>query len=478
MSLAVGALVGADFHKPELWERFGAPVVFVHAHKGQYTGKIGQPVPTVRTTWGQTIAAHYELMRAFVADGTRTHLAIVSESCIPLVTYSEAVARLCVPGMSLLDIVPDTRNRARTIYGRAAQHRIKHEQWACIHVNHAEIMLKYERDVRAWFRDCQADNEHYLGTCLRAFGHGQRIHNQRVTWTRWPAKHGAAHPDTYNIVTADDVTRAGKCVFFRKITPTTEIMAELDLQPETPKRKPGRPAKAKPESKPELRVLYACLTAGHHAMIPALESAIPGLTVFDAGATAYAPASEHTTVVPIENKWVTGNHRQILEYAKVNGYEWTWFLDDDMELSPNALPQMLNAIETLPNVGAIAPVFNSSHYWLHNKDGKTNPFAVPFCELGASMWKVSEIADLPLDFEPGWGYDIHWALTLKKAGLISYCLPSVTGKHLGGTSIDWSQKQKAAGDALVKGLRRLHGRNWNTVIEAGTSFKIAPWMYA
>lgn len=116
--------------------------------------RIDAIVPTQWATWS-IVQAELELMRAALRDGSVTHLVLLSDSCIPLLNYTDTVGRVSSYTLSALEVVMKAPSLTAS-------------QWIMLTRKDADIALAYpkvprhmrvpdERFFPAVFRECNVE---------------------------------------------------------------------------------------------------------------------------------------------------------------------------------------------------------------------------------------------------------------------------------------------------------------------------------
>ena len=232
-----------------LWERFfqghaGEFVVHVHASPGFelnastvashvfYGRTIASPVVV---EWGQmsVVAAERRLFATALLDSDVTRMVLLSESCVPLRSFSYVQDYLLNNDRSFLDSFIDVQSRynprmAPTI--PEVQWR-KGTQWAAVTRAHAELFVSDElvfslmrRYCRTWtdpegrYGSFCAGDEHYKQVIVQRAGLEGEIERRPVTFANWfPTTR--AHPKLYVVqeVTAELVQdlQVHVCSFLR-----------------------------------------------------------------------------------------------------------------------------------------------------------------------------------------------------------------------------------------------------------------------
>lgn len=199
--LAIGLLVATAHPKEDLLAKWGkGQVTFIaHGHKG-YRGGLVPPhlrARRVQTSWEQTRRAHLSLYHTFLERTDCTHLAIMSESCLPVVPVETAIREL-TRGGTLLDSYGawwlNRPNRAgRRVPDKYESHILGHEQWYTITREDAAALLEHEAEIIKDFK-CFADNEQFVGTYLNYLGRPWQ--KGKTTFVYWH-QNSAGHPFTF-----------------------------------------------------------------------------------------------------------------------------------------------------------------------------------------------------------------------------------------------------------------------------------------
>ena len=203
--LIVGFLAKNGLPHLTKWQKRGYKTALVHQyihHAPAIDGLIN--VHRVRTSWLNTMLAHFELYRRFLSDTNGTHLLIASETCIPLHTRAKVEKQL-MRGMSYAynpwarDFVArhphDRRQRGVSNKHYKAYFRY-HEQWYIISREHVQLMMANDTEIKYAFLNCPADNEHFMATALTKLGRGHELQWAKVTFANW--ERDKSHPKSYH----------------------------------------------------------------------------------------------------------------------------------------------------------------------------------------------------------------------------------------------------------------------------------------
>lgn len=239
MKIAFGFLLADRLNHEALWRTFFegtcAPAIF-HCHAGHYRGGTVSDrqmiTPTQRTSWRQTIQGHYALYEAFLNLTDCTHLCILSESCIPIQPYADMAGLLSMmEGTSLMSRLQtpawfiNRGNRTKRVIGSEMQAaNASHEQWCILARPHVECLVRNKAQVLRNFQGCYADNEAFMGTALKHYGHFGELRNWMTTYTDWSG--GGNHPRKFMRVTpALLASIPNECFFLRKVVPGANVSA-------------------------------------------------------------------------------------------------------------------------------------------------------------------------------------------------------------------------------------------------------------
>jgi hypothetical protein len=219
-SLCLGALCKNSLPHLPKWHEKGYQHIYAHQwdrHSPTIEGV--HRVRTVPTRWEQTMHAHFILLQAFV-QSEFSHMAIVSESCIPIQT-KETVEKELKIGASyaynpwVRNFILRHHGRVRSITDRQLRNEcVFHEQWYVICKYHAQLMVRDQSRLMMHMGRMFADNEHMMGTCLAVNNEGCNLLWREVTYAKW--EHGASHPASYETA-ADLPPDAQRFWFARKV---------------------------------------------------------------------------------------------------------------------------------------------------------------------------------------------------------------------------------------------------------------------
>lgn len=234
--IAIGILAKDEIPHLDALKEAGYSEIYAHFHAGRHArmplnneacrpGTLldngVQAVYPVQTSWEHTINAHIMLWSYF-ANSNATHMAILSESCIPIRTHNQAVECLDY-GISYAwspwrnDFIPPHQvHKYRAAYIPDPVWRSKmmyHEQWYIISREHAALLFHHKNMIIKQFERVFADNEHMLGTGLNVMGRLNELEWMRVTYAKWAA--GTSHPATFTRDTLP--AEAQKFLFARKV---------------------------------------------------------------------------------------------------------------------------------------------------------------------------------------------------------------------------------------------------------------------
>lgn len=221
MKIAFAFLVKDRLPHTALWTEYwrllpAEPVVLIHAHTGRC---LAPPhgaviVPTVPTTWGQTMQAHLQLQRAALEHGADRYV-LLSESCVPCLPPRLLVERLAddvswfkcnwrnytAANHEALTARFGVTNKVaaqnkRIIHEPYLSHVAWAEQWHHLTRRHLEILVGDTASHTA-FADCKVgDNEHWPLTTLKFHGEIRACRfDPPPIYTYWPA--GQPHPRSF-----------------------------------------------------------------------------------------------------------------------------------------------------------------------------------------------------------------------------------------------------------------------------------------
>ncbi|KAF7027271.1 hypothetical protein CFC21_039327 [Triticum aestivum] len=207
-------LVTGDMPLRPLWEKFfagheGLYSIYVHASPA-YTGSppadsvfYGRMIPSQNTSWGNMnlVDAERRLLGTALLDLGNARFALLSETCIPLLSFPAAYAFLTSANASFIDSFP-TRKRHAPFFLRRnisrAQWR-KGSQWFEMDRELAVDVVAEEQYMAVFRGDHGIANmlEHYMPTLVTLLGWGARAANRTLTYTDWPRP--GPHPASYGV---------------------------------------------------------------------------------------------------------------------------------------------------------------------------------------------------------------------------------------------------------------------------------------
>ncbi len=234
-------LTRQDVNHPGIWREFlddaGDGVrAFAHVKDREHAGLLHEYRIDEwhETKWGDIslVLAMLALLRAAMADGTLTHFAFVSESCVPIRPWTEIRRRLMIDGRSMMDMVASGsevssphRERLEQVKDLPERAMRVHSQWSLLNREAAECIV--EHDFTERFASIMAPDEHYFGTvlALRGFDEGSRMQNVAPTWVRWTKDARIAHPEEYLSTNLPLISKlaASPSFFARKFPAASDI---------------------------------------------------------------------------------------------------------------------------------------------------------------------------------------------------------------------------------------------------------------
>jgi hypothetical protein len=216
MKIGFAFLLKDSFPHQSYWHYY-----FRNAHPSQYcflahcyTGKYKSDypliqVPTVQTSWHQTINAHFELYREALKRGC-DKIMLLSESCLPVQPFDQFWNFLERRPLNnshfnrLLATAPFEK-RVKKMAKKVQPFAKQHSQWSCISAKDAEHLLKNEKDVKASFQSLFADNEHFSATYLNYLGKEYQV-EEKLTFAHWPNQ-PARHPYTFTQLDKEQIEK-------------------------------------------------------------------------------------------------------------------------------------------------------------------------------------------------------------------------------------------------------------------------------
>jgi hypothetical protein len=239
-------LTRGDVCHPEVWNEFTADAksevgVFSHP-KDEVSASRGFLSGTMisdrhETGWGDIslVRAMVSLLKAGLADESLTHFAFVSETCIPVRSWSDMKRRLTFDPRSMLPFETSSemkekhRQRISLVQDLPDRCRRLHPQWCLLDREAASCVG--EVDLTEKFAGLVAPDEHYIGSvlALRGFQDYQRINRSPSTWVRW-LETGFARPEEHvNVSGALAAELAAFPGFFARKFPEGSDVAEWGL---------------------------------------------------------------------------------------------------------------------------------------------------------------------------------------------------------------------------------------------------------
>ena len=194
--------------------------------------QIPQRLPT---QWGDIslVRATLLLYEEALKDSRNCYFILLSESCIPIISFCELSSRLEQELLSgeksflAYRHIEDSKDRSSRYGKLSARIRTKlpwsdfysQHQWMILNRRHVEALVQHEST--ADFARVHAVDEHYAVTCLHLLGHlHKECISHKTTYCDWGDKK-ASHPRHFDKITPSLVRVARKrgCFFLRKVTP-------------------------------------------------------------------------------------------------------------------------------------------------------------------------------------------------------------------------------------------------------------------
>lgn len=231
-------------HQSDLWRRFCMPSsndimhpqckIYVHSKHAitdpflkRHARAVAQPIRATR--WGHVslVQATLKLLEMALSDDAEvTHVALLSESCIPLHPLTAVLTFLgkANPPRSILDMksapskfVYRHKQLGRTDDGAPFVDWDKFKiqsQWMILCRADAQFAVDTQ-DHTQYFQYMTVPDEHYFVNVLHKAG--RPFTSQTVTYTSWDC--GDKHPCTFDAVTPDilKTARATRALFLRKV---------------------------------------------------------------------------------------------------------------------------------------------------------------------------------------------------------------------------------------------------------------------
>jgi hypothetical protein len=255
MKIAFLFLTRGDVNQPKLWDAFidGVPKeeYSVYCHPKFQRSLVSKMLkgkaipPQIETKHGHIslVSATILLMQEAIKDPENTHFILLSESCIPLYTFSGLKDRLITIGKSvfgyqdLRDLETENRYNAMTVPDFLTRDQFfKQSQWMCLHREAVELILSV--DYVNIFQKVYAPDEHYFISVLVKEGYpmDEKVENNYMTFVNWTEavrrfipqtiKDGEIlysseiRPKTYHQISTDQLEAARRhgFLFFRKVS--------------------------------------------------------------------------------------------------------------------------------------------------------------------------------------------------------------------------------------------------------------------
>ncbi|PIN11368.1 hypothetical protein CDL12_16031 [Handroanthus impetiginosus] len=226
-----------------LWDKFfkgheGMYSIYVHSypsysgsHVPQDSAFNGRRIPSQPVYWGtmSMIDAERRLLAHALLDSSNQRFLLLSDSCIPVCSFTIVYNYLMGSNYSFLSLYDDPRNIGRGRYNRrmwpvvAVKQWHKGSQWFEIHHNLAVKIVSYWKYY-----------QHYLPTLVNILLSNVNS-NRRITWIDW--SRGEPHPRKYgwidvNVELSNQIRFGAECkyngnttnicyLFARKFLPST-----------------------------------------------------------------------------------------------------------------------------------------------------------------------------------------------------------------------------------------------------------------
>lgn len=165
-------------------------------------------VPTVKTTWEQTLPAHRELSKRALELDCDSFI-LLSESCLPCMPIAKFESGFDA-GQSYFNFHPDRNDkkiqhlyRARRWADWAKPFILLGEQWYIVNRKHMELLYEDSLSENGMFsahRKTFADNESWAISCLNWKGLTRELINKPTTFTWWKGenRYGNQIPNNLN----------------------------------------------------------------------------------------------------------------------------------------------------------------------------------------------------------------------------------------------------------------------------------------
>lgn len=201
--------------------------ILIHAYGDEFRSKLDYTrIPTVETSWQQTVKAHFAFYEAFLQTECK-YMALLSESDVP-VKYPQSVASIIKRHngrlFTYLSKHPDKKYQRFWDVGhrfRAASH-IKDvksaEQWYVVNRDDVKRIVEHKNDILNELKRCGADNEMMLTYYYRYIN--DFTHDEGRYWyIKWPSR--GAHPFELDTLNWSNVPN--ESIFARKVNKNTKI---------------------------------------------------------------------------------------------------------------------------------------------------------------------------------------------------------------------------------------------------------------
>ncbi|MGH8047920.1 MAG: beta-1,6-N-acetylglucosaminyltransferase [Chthoniobacterales bacterium] len=204
-----------DLRQPQGWRDFLSSAVDeidIYCHSKQPINPdsllSGREIREIHeTTWGDfgVVLAMHALLRAAIGNPDLTHFMFVSESCIPIKSWTEIKSALAIDSRSRIDwkswlqMNQDQRDRKATTK-ISKSFWVSHSTWLLLNREVVEFLLEHD-SAMSMFDNIPCADEHAIGGTLLIHGFDMsKVNRTSTTWARWSGK---MHPDTIHVATPE-----------------------------------------------------------------------------------------------------------------------------------------------------------------------------------------------------------------------------------------------------------------------------------
>ena len=192
----------ADIYHEPIW------LSFLQGHENEYTLYVHskKPLPEhsffksfeleskIPTTWANTMEAQVELLRIALENEKNEKFVFVSESTIPLQSFSEVYNALMSDPNSLFHF--SHMSHGRTFRSVKEWDIYKNAQWVVLNRKHAQLMVEDTTLIHSMAKSPH-DQEHYPATFLAKKKLLSEVTKKDMTLVIWSKEHANTHPHSF-----------------------------------------------------------------------------------------------------------------------------------------------------------------------------------------------------------------------------------------------------------------------------------------